>query len=577
MNDQPVGKTKRGFHFFDYYSGDKIPPLTKWIYSIASLFRDASYALVSAFMLNYMMYSGVLSANKSEYGAQIAVINIILIICLIWDGLNDPIMGFIVERVHFKLGKYRPWILIGGIGNTIVILCLFLIRPSGWAYVICWAIFYFLWDLVFTINDIAYWAMLPSLTSNEKARANITTLMSIFISIGTFGMYAACSLLPSTFGYQIFYSAIAILSATLFFLSQLAIFFLCKEHVRDPKQETISEKSKFKDMFTLVKKNKPLRYSVLAILLYYTGSTILVGFGINYFYMAYGFGGSFTDSAGKFTTAMGGGGIQTIVTVMYVLGTLIAQFLFPLLKKKFKMQKIMTWSMIITVIGYVMFFLVGFPLFGEHPLAWNDAIDSSRGFVTLGDCLGGRMVLLYIPAVIFFAAEGVINLLILLMMQNGIEYNEYTFGERKESVAFSWRPLTAKFASAIQKGLVYLTLLISFIYPITAEISGYQNDLAAVENANNNNLNDPDVIAALTKTTENINGALSGLAPWQVVVIGIGMVGSALICMIGCWALVHFGYKLDETEYNRICDELKKRHEVDFKEAAAKEASVKAS
>jgi len=215
MNDQPVGKTKRGFHFFDYYSGDKIPPLTKWIYSIASLFRDASYALVSAFMLNYMMYSGVLSANKSEYGAQIAVINIILIICLIWDGLNDPIMGFIVERVHFKLGKYRPWILIGGIGNTIVILCLFLIRPSGWAYVICWAIFYFLWDLVFTINDIAYWAMLPSLTSNEKARANITTLMSIFISIGTFGMYAACSLLPSTFGYQIFYSAIAILSATL--------------------------------------------------------------------------------------------------------------------------------------------------------------------------------------------------------------------------------------------------------------------------------------------------------------------------------------------------------------------------
>lgn len=122
-----------------------------------------------------------------------------------------------------------------------------------------------------------------------------------------------------------------------------------------------------------------------------------------------------------------------------------------------------------------------------------------------------------------------------------------------------------------------MTLLISFIYPITAEISGYQNDLAAVENANNNNLNDPDVIAALTKTTENINGALSGLAPWQVVVIGIGMVGSALICMIGCWALVHFGYKLDETEYNRICDELKKRHEVDFKEAAAKEASVKAS
>lgn len=577
MDQNNAGKSKRGFHFFDYYSGDKIPPLTKWIYSIASIFRDASYALVSAFMLNYMMYSGVLSSDKSEYGAQIAVINIILIICLIWDGLNDPIMGFIVERVHFKLGKYRPWILIGGIGNTIVILCLFLIRPSGWAYVVCWAIFYFLWDLVFTINDIAYWAMLPSLTSDEKARANITTVMSIFISIGTFGMYAACSLLPSTVGYQIFYSAIAILSATLFLISQLAIFFLCKEHVRDPKQEAISEKSKFKDMFTLIKKNKPLRYSVLAILLYYTGSTILVGFGINYFYMAYGFGGSFYDASGNFVTAMGGGGIQTIVTVMYVLGTLIAQFLFPLIKKKFSLQKIMTWSMIITVVGYVMFFLVGFPLFGNHPFAWNDSISAEHGFVTIGDCLGGRMFLLYIPAVIFFAAEGVMDLVILLMMQNSIEYNEYTFGERKESVAFSWRPLTAKFASAIQKGLVYLTLFISLIFPVTSAISGYQNDLAAVQNANRDNLNGTEVREALTEATANINKALAGLEPWQVVVIGIGMVGSALICVIGAWALVHFGYKLDEKEYDRICGELKKRHEADIKEVAAKEAAAKAN
>ncbi|OPZ37295.1 MAG: Melibiose carrier protein [Tenericutes bacterium ADurb.BinA155] len=577
MDQNNAGKSKRGFHFFDYYSGDKIPPLTKWIYSIASIFRDASYALVSAFMLNYMMYSGVLSSDKSEYGAQIAVINIILIICLIWDGLNDPIMGFIVERVHFKLGKYRPWILIGGIGNTIVILCLFLIRPSGWAYVVCWAIFYFLWDLVFTINDIAYWAMLPSLTSDEKARANITTVMSIFISIGTFGMYAACSLLPSTVGYQIFYSAIAILSATLFLISQLAIFFLCKEHVRDPKQEAISEKSKFKDMFTLIKKNKPLRYSVLAILLYYTGSTILVGFGINYFYMAYGFGGSFYDASGNFVTAMGGGGIQTIVTVMYVFGTLIAQFLFPLIKKKFSLQKIMTWSMIITVVGYVMFFLVGFPLFGNHPFAWNDSISAEHGFVTIGDCLGGRMFLLYIPAVIFFAAEGVMDLVILLMMQNSIEYNEYTFGERKESVAFSWRPLTAKFASAIQKGLVYLTLFISLIFPVTSAISGYQNDLAAVQNANRDNLNGTEVREALTEATANINKALAGLEPWQVVVIGIGMVGSALICVIGAWALVHFGYKLDEKEYDRICGELKKRHEADIKEVAAKEAAAKAN
>ena len=36
------------------------------------------------------------------------VINIILIICRIWDGINDPIMGWIIEKFHFKWGKYKP-------------------------------------------------------------------------------------------------------------------------------------------------------------------------------------------------------------------------------------------------------------------------------------------------------------------------------------------------------------------------------------------------------------------------------------------------------------------------------------
>ena len=159
MTVKEVDKTKRGWKFFQYYTGDKIPGPTKWIYSIASMFRDASYSLVSAFMLNFLMYSGVLGTGGADYLQQISVITIILVIDLVWDGLNDPIMGLIVEKCHFKHGKFRPWILIGGIGNTIVILCLFLIRPTGWAYVITWAIFYFLWDFVFTMNDIAYWAM----------------------------------------------------------------------------------------------------------------------------------------------------------------------------------------------------------------------------------------------------------------------------------------------------------------------------------------------------------------------------------------------------------------------------------
>jgi hypothetical protein len=42
------------------YEGDDIPKTTKWVYSVSGMFRDALYALVSGFLTNYIMYSGVL-------------------------------------------------------------------------------------------------------------------------------------------------------------------------------------------------------------------------------------------------------------------------------------------------------------------------------------------------------------------------------------------------------------------------------------------------------------------------------------------------------------------------------------
>lgn len=446
------------------YEGNDIPKRTKWVYSVSGMFRDALYALVSGFLTNYIMYSGVLSPNAEEYNAQIGVINALFIVFLIWDGINDPLFGIILERCHLKGGKFRPWILIGGVLNSIVVALIFCVRPTGWAFVVYWAIFYFLWDAVFTLNDIGYWSMLPSMTSDEKKRKEITTLMSIFISLGSFSMYAICSLLPNATNYDHIYTYIAIPSCILFGLSQIAVYFFCKEKKRDPKQDEISEKTTLKDLFLVVKKNKPLRASVFAILIYYIGSGMLIGFGTTFFYLVYGYGGS------------KGGMIMTAITVMYVLGTLISQFLFGALSKKFRKQTLLTWSGIITVVAYAAMFLICVPLFGDKPLAYNASAAAGDAF---GFAFGGTAWLLYIPPLIFFAGEGVFYLVLLLMMQNSIEYNEWAFGERRESVAFSWRPLDAKFSSAIQKGVIYLTLVISGLFTtVITDISGAEQKMA---------------------------------------------------------------------------------------------------
>jgi melibiose permease/lactose/raffinose/galactose permease len=324
------------------------------------------------------------------------------------------------------------------------------------------------------------------------------------------------------------------------------VFFFCKEKKRDPKQEEISQRTQFKDLFRVVKENKPLRTSVIALLIYYAGSSMMIGFGVTYFYLVYGYGG------GK------GGTIMTIFTVTYVFGTLISQFLFGALSKRFKKQTLLTWSCFITVAGYAAMFLIGIPLFGNNPLAYNSNTDASG----LAYALGGTVWLLYLPPLVFFAGEGIFYLVLLLMMQNSIEYNEWAFGNRRESVIFSWRPLDAKFGSAIQKGVIYLTLLASGLFTaVIHDLSGAETSMAESISAHP----DHSVFYQLYCSIQ-IDGLISSVQRTQKISLGIGMIGSVVVSVLLAWAICHWGYKLDEDDYTRIVKELQMRHAQDDKE-----------
>ncbi len=535
-------KKTRGVAFFaQTYEGDVIPKRTKWIFSIAAAFRDGSYQLISSFLLTFMMYAGVLGTGGADYSQQIVAINIIFVICLIWDGLNDPIMGVLIEKIRFKSGKYKPWILIGGIGNSIVMLCLFLLKPTGWAYVATFAVFYFLWDFVFTMNDCAYWAMVPSMTSAEKERNNITFLVSLFISIGTFAMYGVCSIIPNAANSYYVYGVIAIISSVLFLASQLAIFFFCQEKKIDPNQEKVSESTKLGDMFKMVGKNKQLLIVVISIFLYYAAASLVVSFGSNYFYLCFGYGGN------------AGGAIMLVFTVMYAIGTVLSQVLFKPLINRFSRQTLMTACFFIALVAYLVLFLIGFPLFGDKPLAYNDATPSGLLWA-----FGGTLSLLYIPPIFFFGAQGIFYMILLVDLQNCIEYNEWKFGERKEAVASSWRPFTAKLSSALQKGLILVSFLTAGIYDVTQQISDVQNDLASQVAA------DPDKEAEFTEqATAQVDAIINGVAATPKVVMGIWMVGSCLLFLVAAYCLMRFGFKIDEKTYAQIESDLKQRHSAD--------------
>ena len=103
---------------------EKLDARTKWSYCIGATGRDAAYALVSMYLILYVQYTMNLTS------AQFAVISTAMVVCMVWDAVNDLLMGIIIENTHFKMGKFKPWILIGCISNAIVIVCLFTIRPK---------------------------------------------------------------------------------------------------------------------------------------------------------------------------------------------------------------------------------------------------------------------------------------------------------------------------------------------------------------------------------------------------------------------------------------------------------------
>ncbi len=497
------------------FTGDIVPRKTKWIYSATALGRDAAYTLISLFLITYIQFAAPIGyvngvRDPGLYATQFGVISLIVIIARIWDGLNDPIMGFIIERCHFKMGKYKPWILIGAITNTAVMLVLFLARPEGWAYVVLFGVFYFLWDITYTMNDIGYWSMLPALTSDEKQRNEITTIMSIFIS---FGAFAVGGIVPMVVGGNAVenYGIIAIVVSVVFLASQLILVFFAKESARNLEQEKISQKTKFGDMFRLLKTNNQLRWIVIVILIYYIASNILNGLGLNYFYLTFNY-----DV---------GGSVQFLFTIMYAGGTILAQFLFPVLIKFLKRNTLLFISFLMMALGHVVFFFIGAPLNGVEPIGKTYPI------------------LLYLLGIVIFAGQGIFYLILLIMMENTIEYNEWKTGERKEAVAFSLRPLTAKLASSAQQGIVYLTLLVSGALVVTEQISelevqkGFDPELNIITQAN----------AAIA------NGQ------HDMVTLAAVMTLVPFLLYVGAYLITRFLYKIDEKKYAQIVKEVDER------------------
>jgi len=227
----------------------------KWSYTMGSLGNNLIYGLVATFLVKFYtdyMLLPVLS------------ITVLFLVARIWDGINDPIMGFIVDKTKTKYGRFRPYLLfMPWIVGLFTILCF--VNPGFsttgkiiWAYIT-----YILFGMSFTAMDIPYWSMTPALTQDITERSKIVTLSRTIASVGYFaGMVAAYPILTDLFGGG---NKGWTLTAALFAVIGIALTLVAFKNTNE--RHTVERKDKytFLTMLNQFKINKPLMILMIGL------------------------------------------------------------------------------------------------------------------------------------------------------------------------------------------------------------------------------------------------------------------------------------------------------------------------
>lgn len=508
-------------NLFKTYKGDNVPPLTKYVFSFTGIGRDAAYTLINLFLMIYLQLT--LPAGNGNYKSMIFVIMLVMLLFHLWDGFNDPLIGTIIENARLKLGKYKPWILYGGIVNGLLLMVLFSWRPfSGWAYVAFFLVVYLLWEISFTFNDIGYWGMVPSLTRDPKQRNQITMLMAIAINIGAFSVGG---LVPSLYPGQAIsmFRLLSIVIGSLYILSQVILVFVCQE--RDRSEIDKEEIVKVRDIFRIIKNNKPLLIMMVAIIFHYLGGSMFNNVGQNYMHYVFGY----SEAGSAFFYFL----------VAYAAGSIVANFIFGGVSKKYSRAQILKVAYLVNLGGNVLLLLIG----GLH--AFNILKIPNEIYQWI----------LPVLALIIFTPSGVFYLVLLVQITNTVEYNEWKTGDRKEGVVFSARPFAAKISNAITVLIVFLTLSAGGIYDISNKISEYEVAGALPSS-------DPGFLTG-DQVLTNAQAAIDSANLMQArFVLILAMALLPVLCSTAAYYLVKRKYPIDEKMYDQIVSEIDARKEV---------------
>ena len=372
--------------------------LSYWTYFVG---QNVYYNITFLFLSTYLAMQNI----------ALWKVSLVLLIVKVWDAVNDPIFGYIFDKVKFKNGqKSLPWLRISVLLIPFVTIMVFAIPGAGETVKLIWfAVAYLLWDTVYTLTDVPAYAMLNTMTDNTQERNLLLSVNRVFSGAG----YLLCSVaLPLLIGETVgmsFTMAVTILSVFAG-VTMVPLCLFCKERNYDPQEDTGD--FSFRQMFTYLGKNKYL-------LRYYGGymatDALKTSAAVTLFVSFYLFG---KVSYSILLNLLG-----------MVPGVIIAVFM-PMILKKLDKFTTLFWANIVNIIlGFVIYF-VGY----ENETAFL-VLTCIRA---LPMCLVGVLAFMFTP--------------------DCAEYGQYKSGISAKGITFAIQTFSVKITGAVSSALALFLL-----------------------------------------------------------------------------------------------------------------------
>ncbi|KAA3657986.1 MAG: MFS transporter [Chloroflexi bacterium] len=261
---------------------------TKFIYGLGDWPTVAALTARSFFWLLFL---------TEVVGMPIGIAGTVVAVGRVWDAINDPLVGMLSDRLQSKLGRRRPFFLIGALPLGISFFLTFYAPnfETVTAYAIYYIVVFFIFDTSFTLINVPYSALTAELTQDYDERSSLAgwrmsmALSATLVTAAAFQQLAENvftnwypnAINPTAMGY----ATAAAIWGVIMVIVPLLLFAVIREPDNVPDEEPLNIAKTFREVF----QNESFKWGAVIYLLTFTAVDIIAAIFVFFVLFAVGF------------------------------------------------------------------------------------------------------------------------------------------------------------------------------------------------------------------------------------------------------------------------------------------------